>query len=325
MASDHHPTIAAALGSVRQCLQNLGLGRILVACSGGPDSVALLGLLLRLRASMGVRLAVGHVDHGLREASAAEGQAVAAVAARYGLEFRGVRLELARGPGIPARARERRRAALQMIAAELACDAIALGHTATDQAETMLLHLTRGAGLEGLAAMSALEPGDPLPWVRPVLHLTRAQTRELAARMGLGFVDDPTNEDVGHPRVAVRSGVLPVLRGFRPGAELAMAAAAEHARDAQDAVMWVVKRELLERRLPDGWSLRNFRALPVAIRTAWLRAVCAAEGVDMSSLGRRTIASIDRSLGSGVGGRRCWHLRPLRCLWIESDRLWVTT
>jgi len=297
---------------------------MLIACSGGPDSVALLGLLCRLQRSEALVLAVGHVDHGLRPESRAEADHVARLARDAGVEFRHVRLELAPGTGLPARARVARRAALEAMAEAWAAPSIALGHTATDQAETMLLHLARGAGLEGLAAMADLEPRRGGHWLRPLLGLTRQHTRDLAVRMGLAFVDDPTNEIRRHPRVAVRHDVLPVLRRFRPHTDEAFAAAADKVREAHEALAWMVTRELVARRRPHHWDVQAWPAMPRALRTAWLRSVCAEAGVDPSALASRTVDAIDRSLCARSGARRGWDLRPRKRLWIESERLWFT-
>ncbi len=187
------PTIAEALGHVRAAVERVEpeARRIVVACSGGADSVAALGLLLALRSSLALEITVGHVDHGLRRESADEARKVSALANQLGLAVRVTRIALAPGPGLPMRARVARREALVAQARELGATTIVLAHTATDQAETMLMHMVRGAGLDGLAAM----PVHEHPWLRPLLELTRAQTRDLAEKLGFGFVDDPSNED----------------------------------------------------------------------------------------------------------------------------------
>lgn len=205
-----HPSIAAALGCVRPALAAARAGGrlgVLVACSGGADSTALVGLLALIAGVDGLSLTIGHVDHGLRAASAEEAAHVVAIGRTLGVPVRTTRLTLAGGPGLPARAREARRAALRDMAAACGAAAIALGHTRTDQAETVLMHVTRGAGLAGVAAMAAWES----PWLRPLLDLPRSETRALCGRLGLGFVDDPTNLDPQHPRVRMREQILPAL------------------------------------------------------------------------------------------------------------------
>jgi tRNA(Ile)-lysidine synthase len=303
--------------------------RILVACSGGPDSVALLGLLDLLAPAERLALTVGHIDHGLRETSRTEAALVCRLADRLGWPVSVERLSLAAGAGLPARARDARREALRRQARRANANIIALGHTATDQAETMLLHLARGAGLRGLSAMPAVAhwPDATGAWLRPLLAVPRERTRALAQRLGLEFVDDPTNLDPSHPRIAVRTAVLPVLRQIHAGADEAMAAAALRVSEADQALATWVAHALDERRIPtEGetcFALRGVSALPAAVRTGWIRAACLAGGVDPSALGRRAIASIDLALLTG-GKQRQWDLHPNLRVWLTRDHLRVS-
>ncbi len=330
-----HPTIGRALGLVRRALDGLrtALGPpgpdplgLVVACSGGPDSVALLGLLHLLAGPDRLALTVGHVDHGLRPASADEARLVEHLAAHLGLTCDAVRLDLAPGPGLAARAREARRAALDAMARHRNAAAVALGHTATDQAETMLLHLTRGAGLEGLAGMAPVDVDTASARVRPLLGLRRDETRALAQRLGLPFVDDPTNEDLDQPRVAIRREVLPVLRRLRGGVELAMAASAERVREASCCIDAWVERELRARRRHEGgrttFDVARFAEIPAAVRSRWIRSVCIDGAVEPDAVGRRLIESVDAALLEG-GRPRAWDLRAGFRLRLQGGRLWV--
>jgi tRNA(Ile)-lysidine synthase len=159
--------------------------------SGGADSLALLVLAV----AHGCSVTAVHVDHGLRPGSDGEGELVGATAERFGAAFRAERVRVPPGPNLESRAREARRAVLPP-------DAL-LGHTADDQAETMLLNLMRGAGLEGLGGMR--------PDRRPILGLRRSETRRLCAELGLDPVDDPSNRDPAFRRNRVRHEVLPLL------------------------------------------------------------------------------------------------------------------
>lgn len=161
------------------------------AVSGGADSLA----LLVLARAAGCEVTAVHVDHGLREGSGAEAAVVAAAATRFGAAFLGVRVAVEPGPNLEARARAARYAALP-------ADALT-GHTADDQAETVLLNLLRGAALDGLAGMR--------PDRRPLLALRRSETAALCAALDLSVVDDPTNRDPAHRRNRVRHEVLPLL------------------------------------------------------------------------------------------------------------------
>jgi len=160
--------------------------------SGGADSLALLVLAV----AAGCAATAVHVDHGLREGSAGEADVVRAVAAAVGAAFRAERVVVAPGPNLEARARAARYGVLPAD--------VLTGHTADDQAETVLLNLVRGAGLDGLAGIA---PGPR----RPILALRRQETRALCRAMGLTPVEDPTNADPAHRRNRVRHELLPLL------------------------------------------------------------------------------------------------------------------
>jgi tRNA(Ile)-lysidine synthase len=161
------------------------------AVSGGADSLALLVLAV----DAGCRVTAVHVDHGLRPGSAAEADVVAAVARARGAAFRAERVSVTPGPNLEARARAARYAVLPP-------DALT-GHTADDQAETVLVNLLRGSGLDGLAGMRAER--------HPLLRIRRAETRALCTALGLTPVEDPTNASPAHRRNRIRHELLPLL------------------------------------------------------------------------------------------------------------------
>jgi len=161
------------------------------AVSGGADSLALLALAT----AHGRRVTAIHVDHGLRAGSAAEADVVQAAAERFGAAFRAERAAVGPGPNLEARARAARYAVLPA--------GVLTGHTADDQAETVLLNLLRGAGLAGLAGMG--------PEGHPLLGLRRRETRALCASLGLTPVEDPSNADPSYRRNRVRAELLPLL------------------------------------------------------------------------------------------------------------------
>lgn len=311
-----HPEIAHALGPLRETLararrrdgltpsDRLGL---LVGCSGGRDSVALLGLLSLVADADRLSLTVGHVNHGLRPDASDEATHVRVLAQGLSIPHREARLELDRqGPGIPARARAARHAVLERLRQEAGAHRLALAHTATDQAETVLLHLSRGAGLPGLAGMDAVEREVPI--VRPLLEIPRVRTSSLCEALGLRYVDDPTNEDPSHPRIRIRTQVLPALASDRGGIEEALAASARAAREAEVAVQAWVAHELERRaRGETRYDLSGWRGVPRAVRVAAIRAIAKRAGVDADAIGRRAVASIDRGLLAG--GAKQWALR----------------
>jgi tRNA(Ile)-lysidine synthase len=162
------------------------------AVSGGPDSLA----LMVLGVAAGCEVTAYHVDHGLRDGSAAEADVVRRNAVAVGAEFVSLRVEVAKGANLEARARGARFSALP--------PDVATGHTADDQAETVLLNLLRGAGADGLVGMR-LGPRHP------ILRLRREETERLVESLRLEVVRDPTNRDRAFLRNRVRSEVLPLL------------------------------------------------------------------------------------------------------------------
>jgi tRNA(Ile)-lysidine synthase len=181
--------LAASL--VQRCVFPPADAAVTCAVSGGADSLALLVLAV----TSGCRVTAVHVDHGLREGSAAEADVVRSAAERFGASFRSERVVLAAGPNLEARAREARWSVLPH-------DALT-GHTADDQAETVLLNLMRGAGLDGLAGMPRGR--------HPLLAVRRAETHALCAALGLVPVHDPSNDDPSHRRNRVRHELVPLL------------------------------------------------------------------------------------------------------------------
>ncbi|MFM7045742.1 MAG: tRNA lysidine(34) synthetase TilS [Ilumatobacteraceae bacterium] len=159
--------------------------------SGGADSTALMALAV----AAGCVVEAVHVDHGLRPDSAAEAKVVARNAAALGASFRSVGINVADGPNLEARARAARYAALP--------DGVLTGHTADDQAETVLINLLRGA----VGGLGAMRPGAQ----RPLLALRRHDTEAVCAALGLEVVDDPSNADPRHLRNRVRHELLPLL------------------------------------------------------------------------------------------------------------------
>lgn len=190
-------TTGAAAAALRQDLETRchfpGPGRPMdVAVSGGADSLA----LLVLSTLSGRVVTAWHVDHGLRTGSAAEADVVAVASERFGARFRSLTVEVEPGPNLEARARLARLGSLP--------EGVATGHTADDQAETVLINLMRGASTPGLAGMRA-GPRHPL------LALRRSETHRLCAAFGLQPVHDPTNADLGFRRNLVRGHLLPLL------------------------------------------------------------------------------------------------------------------
>lgn len=219
-------TRSELVAEVRRTLTRLPEGATAaVAASGGPDSAALAFLTADARPDLGLILA--HVRHGLRD----DRFDVAAVTAQA--SYLGVALQIeevtveAGGQGIEAAARAQRYAALRRIAREAGAGWLLLGHSADDQAETLLLRIARGTGVPGLAGMPAVR-GDV---VRPLLRVRRSDVHRFVQLEGLPVAHDPTNRDRSFARNQVRLDVLPLLERFAPDPVGALARLADLARD----------------------------------------------------------------------------------------------
>lgn len=251
------------------------------AVSGGPDSLA----LLVLATAAGCDVTAHHVDHGLRPGSAAEVEVAAAAARRFGARFSPSRVAVAPGPNLEARARAARYAALPA--------GVATGHTADDQAETILLNLLRGAGLDGLAGM---RPGPS----KPLLDLRRHETEALCAACGLEPVRDPSNTDPAHRRNRVRHELLPLLDDVA----------------GRDVVAVLVRQAALLRdeagllddlaRETDPTDARALAALPVAVARRAVRRLLAGEHPPAAADVERVlaVARLEASACELSGGRR---------------------
>lgn len=186
---------------------------VLVAVSGGPDSVALLDVLADLAPRLDLRLAVIHVHHGLRDDADRDAEMAQSHADRRGLPFHLERVEVRRTPpwdGLEAEARRARLLALDARAGAIGADRIATGHTADDQAETVLMRLLDGAGPRGLSGIAATR--DRL--IRPLLSSRRSDVIAHLRARGLTWIDDASNDDVRIRRNRVRHEALPYLAGI---------------------------------------------------------------------------------------------------------------
>ena len=188
---------------------------ILVSCSGGPDSICLLHALHRLERLLRIRLVVFHFDHKLRKGSADDAAYVAGQAERLGLPF--VLREAVdaprKGQSVEAWARLSRYAALTAAATEVEADKAALGHTQDDQAETVLLGLVRGGGLEAVSGMPPVASLPPLGFTaaRPLIETTRAEVEAFCRSLRLRPREDPTNKETRFLRNRIRHQILPLF------------------------------------------------------------------------------------------------------------------
>ena len=271
---------------VVQAVEAVANGPMLVACSGGPDSLALAAAaaVVGARTGHGVRGVV--VDHGLQAGSDEVAARVVAVLAGLGLDAVALPVHVdAAGVGIEAAAREARYAGL---AAEAAPgEVVLLGHTLDDQAETVLLGLARGSGTRSLAGMPARRD----VFVRPLLGVRAATTRAACAELGLTAWTDPHNAEPRFTRTRVRDRVLPVLEAeLGPGVALALARSAELARADADLLDDLAAAELAAHggdELDCDWLARLPPALLTRVLRDWLRGQGA---VDLSAAAIAAVA-----------------------------------
>ena len=276
-----NPTLGKARGLLRDCLRDAGIppGQqtppvLLVACSGGPDSLALAETASFFNRRGDYRVGAAVVDHGLQPGSADVAEAAAAKLRAMGLAPVSVhRVQVPEtGMGPEAAARTVRYEALDAAADAAGADAVLLGHTLDDQAEQVLLGLARGSGTRSLAGM----PERRGRYLRPFLGLRRSEVEEICAARELDPWHDPTNADPAYARSRVRTTVLPFLENeLGPGiAEALYRSSRILAQDADYLDAQAAETYARLRRGPDGTGTGNeillseesLRALPPALR-----------------------------------------------------------
>lgn len=279
--------------AVRAGLSDLAPGStVLVACSGGADSLALAAAVAFEGSSAGWLVGGVVVDHGLQVASAQVAASTAAIL--RGLGCRSVDVvpvQVPSGPSPEAAAREARYAALNRVADRHAA-VIVLGHTLNDQAETVLLGLARGSGLRSLAGMAPVTGR----FRRPLLGLTRECTERACRALALEYWEDPHNVDARFLRVKVRRTVLPLLEEqLGPGVSQALARTARLARIDADALDCLAKELLAAARRADGsWDIGVLQATLPALRRRVLRSAALAAGCPGGELFAVHVDAVDR-------------------------------
>lgn len=251
--------------------------RMLIALSGGADSVALAAMLAEARAALGLSLCAAHLDHGIRPDSAADADWCRDLCARLDIPFYTRRVDVpalaaVSGEGLETVARRVRHAWLEQLRAELGLDCVALAHHMDDQAETVLMHLCRGAGPEGVGGMARVSGH----LVRPLLGLRKRQLIDYLNRRGITWREDATNAVADNPRNALRLYAIPALEGCYPRFVEALCRYAQSARIESDyvageAASWLHER-LSEGPFGQYLSLRP-PAPPALVRRA-IRALC---------------------------------------------------
>jgi tRNA(Ile)-lysidine synthase len=297
-----HPAVAAVRLAVRRALVTLtGDPVVLVACSGGADSLALLSACVFETRDRPGRVVGVTVDHGLQEGSAEHADRVVAQMARMGAdETAAVRVTVdAGGRGMEAAAREARYAVLEEVASRMDARAVLLGHTLDDQAETVLLGLTRGSGGRSIAGM---RPAFAR-FHRPLLGLTRRQTEDACRAEGVEFWTDPHNADPRFTRSRIRHRVMPVLeQELGPGVAAALARTAEQLRPDVEALDRLAEELLTEARDSEGLVIDRLDGRPVALVGRVLRLAALDAGSPGSELFHVHVQALGSLLRGSLSG-----------------------
>lgn len=285
------------LGRVRRTIRERALlargARVLVACSGGPDSAVLLHVLARLRTELGVGLCAASVDHGLRPEAARDVEIARVLATGLDVPFVALKVELPRlGASVQDKARRARYGALRAEAARQNAAYVAVGHTRDDQAETVLGRILRGGGARSLGGIA---PRRADGVIRPLLDCRRADVHGYALRHALPFVRDPSNESEAFTRARLRSRVIPVLLEEDPRVVEHLAALADDARALRELVERAASElSALADRGDGALAIEPLRAAPAAVRVEVLaRWVEARAGVPAA---RAHLSGLERSL-----------------------------
>jgi len=275
--------ISRSLARVRVSREAL----ILVALSGGTDSVAMLHALIDLRGAFGYRLAAAHLNHRIRGAESDRDEAfVRALCTRLGIELvveRAEGLDIAM-PNLEEAARDSRHDFLRRTAERLGAAHVALGHHRDDQAETVLLRMLRGAGIAGLGAMDAAGPNRV---VRPMLALSRKEIRAYLDEIGASFVEDSSNDSRAVMRNRIRHDLIPILEGYVPGVGARLAELSGEMRALDAYITREAALALDAMRTASGaLDLARFASLDPALRAPVLRGFIAERIGSLRRIGR---------------------------------------
>ncbi len=250
---------AAAIAAFVDALDQLAGGdeRLLLAVSGGPDSLA---LLLLAQAAITDRIEAATVDHGLRAEASAEADYVAQICDQRRIVHRILRPETPISGSVQANARAARYALLESHAAVQGCSKIATAHHADDQLETVLMRVARGSGIDGLAAIRTQRG----PIIRPLLGFSKAELVRICADCNVQPVDDPSNQDASFDRVAMRQWLE---SGNHPFDAKRAVATAQSFAEASDALQWMTENLMNSRFIQkDGHAELDMAGIPAELR-----------------------------------------------------------
>ena len=291
--------IVAIRNAVKPHLARLEAGdTVLVAVSGGADSLALASAILTESKQYAITAIAVTIDHQLQSGSGAQAEKVEKQLKEMGYgKVLTQKVVVTTESGLEAGARDARYQALSACAAQEKATKVFLGHTRDDQAETVLLGLARGSGTRSLSGM-AIENGI---YLRPLLSLTRAQTEAACTEFGIEYWNDPHNENLDFSRVRVRLEVIPLMEEqIGPGIAAALARSAALLRDDADALDAIASAEISRYNLTD-LECSELELLPRAIRTRILRGAIYAAGAPSGSISADHIGAVEALITSWHG------------------------
>jgi len=310
-----HPSVAAVRHAVRRGLADLEPGsRVVVAVSGGADSMALASAAVFVGREEGWYVVGATVDHGLQEGSAGVADAVVGRLAAMGVAETVTARATVDAPGLgpEAAAREARYAVLEQLRERFGAEVVLLGHTRDDQAETVLMGLARGSGGRALAGMRRAFDH----YRRPLLDVSHADTVTACQVEGLAVWEDPHNADPSYTRVRVRQQVLPLLEDtLGPGVAAALARTADQLRPDMELLDAYAADALVAAPREDGLAVAALGALASPIRTRALRRAAVAAGSPPGELFHQHVLAVDALVTDWHGQK--WvdlpgHLRAVR-------------
>jgi tRNA(Ile)-lysidine synthase len=290
--------VPAVRNAVRVWLEKYEAGdTVLVAVSGGADSLALSYALSVEAEKLAITVIGVTVDHQLQPTSSEQAEKVVEQLSKLGIKCLIKKVTVDIKEGLEASARKARYEAINEVVKQENATAVFLGHTKDDQAETVLLGLARGSGTRSLSGM-AHHNGL---YVRPLLEITRNQNEEFCEEVGLDYWKDPHNQDPQFARVRVRNEALPILeKTIGPGVSDALARSAHLLRDDADALDEWAKREEIHLNLLD-LDCAHLETLPRAIRTRILRSAIYAAGAPAGSVSADHVSAVETLISAWNG------------------------
>jgi len=281
--------------------------KVLVAVSGGADSVCLLAALLGIRRSLGIEVILANLDHGIRgKESRADSRFVKALADKLGVKAVMGKADMnkhaGRGASLEEKARGHRYRFLERAAKKYGCAAIATGHTMDDQAETVVMKMIYGSSMSGIAGIPPVREGKGVRIIRPLIRTSRADIIDFIDENGLSFVEDSSNKDIRFLRNKIRIDVLPYLEKCNPGIRRTLVNLADTVREDIAFIEEAKSSVLTDKRFGSGKkiniSIAELLCQPKAVRKAVFKELFIKAGGDVKKLTYRHWMDMERFIRS---------------------------